>query len=237
MIRHGMILTSLICLCFFPYTCRNSTNLLIYNQKMPKILLFNAFALLCREWKMSQITHFCGVKYLAWKSGGVKFWTNIMSDQNVEHIYCRCWHFGNNQDLRPRLSIGQNSGLLYHLPPPKLTLVLQHLPLGFLQHLQKGLLILNTLLAAFAISDHLFPSPKHPILPPLHLQVPPTSHAIRWPASLPEDHPHLSLVGNHLNSSPSPGLRRPPLSVWGWAHVCNLRKVDLLLLSFLCKEI
>ena len=101
-------------MCFFPYTCRNSTNLLIYNQKMPKILLFNAFALLCREWKMSQITHFCGVKYLAWKSGGVKFWTNIMSDQNVEHIYCRCWHFGNNQDLRPGLTIGQNSGLLHH---------------------------------------------------------------------------------------------------------------------------
>ena len=28
---------------------------------------------------MSQITHFFGVKSLAWKSGGVKFWTNIMS--------------------------------------------------------------------------------------------------------------------------------------------------------------
>ena len=28
---------------------------------------------------MSQITHFCGVQLLAWKSGCVKFWTNIMS--------------------------------------------------------------------------------------------------------------------------------------------------------------
>ena len=28
---------------------------------------------------MSQITHFCGVKLVAWKSGCVKFWTNIMS--------------------------------------------------------------------------------------------------------------------------------------------------------------
>ena len=28
---------------------------------------------------MSQITHFCGVKLLAWKYGCVKFWTNIMS--------------------------------------------------------------------------------------------------------------------------------------------------------------
>ena len=30
---------------------------------------------------MLQITHFCGVKLLAWKSGCVKFWTNIMSGQ------------------------------------------------------------------------------------------------------------------------------------------------------------
>ena len=29
--------------------------------------------------KMSQFTHFCGVKFLAWKSGCVKFWTNFMS--------------------------------------------------------------------------------------------------------------------------------------------------------------
>ena len=28
---------------------------------------------------MSQITHFSSVKFLAWKSGCVKFWTNIMS--------------------------------------------------------------------------------------------------------------------------------------------------------------
>ena len=30
-------------------------------------------------WTMLQITHFCGVKFLAWKSGSVNFLTNIMS--------------------------------------------------------------------------------------------------------------------------------------------------------------
>ena len=38
-----------------------------------------AFTLLFCEWKMSQITLFTGVKFLAWKSGCVKSWTNIMS--------------------------------------------------------------------------------------------------------------------------------------------------------------
>ena len=28
---------------------------------------------------MSQVTHFCGVKFLVCKSSSVKFWTNIMS--------------------------------------------------------------------------------------------------------------------------------------------------------------
>ena len=32
---------------------------------------------------MSQITHIWGVKFLAWKSGSVKFWKNIMSVQKV----------------------------------------------------------------------------------------------------------------------------------------------------------
>ena len=40
------------------------------------------YAVNLRE-KMSQITHFCGVKFLAWKSGGVKFLTNSMSDNSV----------------------------------------------------------------------------------------------------------------------------------------------------------
>ena len=30
---------------------------------------------------MSQFTRFCGVKFLAWKSGCVKFLTNIMSEK------------------------------------------------------------------------------------------------------------------------------------------------------------
>ena len=45
---------------------------------MTKWLIFDAFTgLTCK--KISQITHFCGVKLLAWKSGGVNFLTNIMS--------------------------------------------------------------------------------------------------------------------------------------------------------------
>ena len=45
---------------------------------MPKLLIFDAFTLLIPK-KLSQITHFCGVKLLAWKSGCVKFLTNSMS--------------------------------------------------------------------------------------------------------------------------------------------------------------
>ena len=57
---------------------------------MPKLLIFDAFTLLIREknvaiyallrCKMSQFTHFCGVKFLASKSGTWEFWTNFMSD-------------------------------------------------------------------------------------------------------------------------------------------------------------
>ena len=55
---------------------------------MPKLLIFDAFTLLIREknvaiyallrCKMSQFTHFCGVKFLASKSGTWEFWTNFM---------------------------------------------------------------------------------------------------------------------------------------------------------------
>ena len=34
---------------------------------MPKLVIFNAFSLLDRQWKMSQIMHFFGVNFLAWK--------------------------------------------------------------------------------------------------------------------------------------------------------------------------
>ena len=37
---------------------------------------------------MSLITHFCGVKLLAWKSGCVKFWTNIMSALMLRGVSC-----------------------------------------------------------------------------------------------------------------------------------------------------
>ena len=40
--------------------------------------------------KMSQITHFCGVNFLAWKSGSVKFLTNIMSECRVKKK-CDIW--------------------------------------------------------------------------------------------------------------------------------------------------
>ena len=39
-------------------------------------------------WTMLQITHFCGVKFLAWKSGSVNFLTNIMSDDEYDEIVC-----------------------------------------------------------------------------------------------------------------------------------------------------
>ena len=34
---------------------------------MPKLVIFNAFSLLDRQWKISQIMHFFGVNFLAWK--------------------------------------------------------------------------------------------------------------------------------------------------------------------------
>ena len=37
---------------------------------------------------MWQITHFCGVKFLAWKSCCVKFWTNIMSALMLRGVSC-----------------------------------------------------------------------------------------------------------------------------------------------------
>ena len=63
---------------------------------MPKLLIFDAFTLLIREknvaiyallrCKMSQFTHFCGVKFLASKSGTWEFWTNFMSDKEQPKI-------------------------------------------------------------------------------------------------------------------------------------------------------
>ena len=54
---------------------------------------------------MSQITHFCCVKLLAWKSGCVKFWTNIMSAGNLlalkvllEDHWPMIWDLGQNYD-------------------------------------------------------------------------------------------------------------------------------------------
>ena len=49
-----------------------SNNKLINNQTMRKLFIWCIYALNLRE-KMSQITHFCNVKFLAWKSGSVKF--------------------------------------------------------------------------------------------------------------------------------------------------------------------
>ena len=63
---------------------------------MPKLLIFDAFTLLIREknvaiyallrCKMSQFTHFCGVKFLASKSGTWEFWTNFMSDADTRQL-------------------------------------------------------------------------------------------------------------------------------------------------------
>ena len=52
---------------FYPDFISKTVDILIissYNQKMPKILIFDAFTLLICE-RMSQITHFCSVKLLA----------------------------------------------------------------------------------------------------------------------------------------------------------------------------
>ena len=49
---------------------------------MPKLLIFDAFTLFITEEKMLKITHFYSVKLLAWKSGCVKFWKNIMSESD-----------------------------------------------------------------------------------------------------------------------------------------------------------
>ena len=56
------ILSSLIC--FSP-----PSKLLIFSH----LAHYYTFALLCREWIMSQITHLYGVKFLTWKSGKKKF--------------------------------------------------------------------------------------------------------------------------------------------------------------------
>ena len=50
-------------------------------------------------WAMSQITHFYGVKFVAWKSGSVKKMTNIMSGpeeavlQKQNLAFCSAFHF------------------------------------------------------------------------------------------------------------------------------------------------
>ena len=61
------------------------------------------YAVNLRE-KMSQITHFCGVKFLAWKSSSVKFWTNIMSAGVVtEKGYFLFWYERHATDINHRL--------------------------------------------------------------------------------------------------------------------------------------
>ena len=46
-----------------------------YKHNLPIIYRFDTFTRLIRKKKW----HFCGVKFLAWKSGSVKFWTNNVS--------------------------------------------------------------------------------------------------------------------------------------------------------------
>ena len=47
------------------------------------------YAVNLRE-KVSQIMHFCGVKFLAWKSSSEIFWTNIMSELAHYGIFGQC---------------------------------------------------------------------------------------------------------------------------------------------------
>ena len=51
---------------------------------------------------MSQISHFCGVKLLAWKSGCVKFWTNIKSAYTY-NTFCTKNHKSINTRLLQQL--------------------------------------------------------------------------------------------------------------------------------------
>ena len=64
-------------LVFFSKTCWISSFL---TKLYPNYLHVCAITLLSREWKMSQITLFDNVKFLAWKSGCVKSWTSIISE-------------------------------------------------------------------------------------------------------------------------------------------------------------
>ena len=56
--------------------------------KKAQIIAFRCIYVVNSQEKMSQITHFCGVKFLAWKYGTVKFSTNIMSDMISFSFYC-----------------------------------------------------------------------------------------------------------------------------------------------------
>ena len=81
---------------FYPDFISKTGDILLISSfitKMPKLLIFDAFTLLIREknvaiyallrCKMSQFTHFCGVKFLASKSGTWEFWTNFMSVDSI----------------------------------------------------------------------------------------------------------------------------------------------------------
>ena len=44
---------------------------------------------------MLQITHFYSVKFLAWESASVKFWTNIMSGVKMLQLFDQVVNIGN----------------------------------------------------------------------------------------------------------------------------------------------
>ena len=76
---------------FYPNLISKTVDLLINSWCITKhaqiIDIWCIYAVNLRE-KMSQITHFCGVKFLAWKSGTVKFrTTNLSGKTDIQKAY------------------------------------------------------------------------------------------------------------------------------------------------------
>ena len=81
---------------FYPNFISKTVDLLRISSCITKnaqiIDIWCSYGVHLRE-KMSQITHFCGIKFLAWKSTSVKFLTNIMSVMllMLMVLFAWCW--------------------------------------------------------------------------------------------------------------------------------------------------
>ena len=69
---------------------------------------------------MSHITHFYIVKFKAWKSGGVRFWTNITSAEHVGELRSiSCWvaRVWRDLDHAGALLLGEHLAQVHHHVP------------------------------------------------------------------------------------------------------------------------